>query len=229
MRKILLSLFALLAVSAVTTTQAQTYIIAQSTNYESFFSTRAGVNFATLDDPQYSSDCQAGFNVAGLYNFSLMRNAPLYLQSGVAIEMKGARSGRLLGDPYPETHYKSYGFEIPIVVTYDIPVGQNMAIVPELGVYYSYAFAGSVDSGGKSYDPYKKEEYKLTDDETVNSRLFKRNDFGIRAGLAFRYNRCLLGFAYDAGLLDVYPGDIRGGDNNIKTGSFSINLGYRFY
>lgn len=227
MRKILLTLGLALAVSAITTTHAQTYMIAQSANYENFFSTRAGVNFATLDDPQYSSDCQVGFNVAGLYNISLMRNAPLYLQSGVAIEMKGARSGHFIG-PSPETHYKSYGFEIPIVVTYDIMLGQNMAIVPEIGVYYSYAFAGSIETGDNFFRPYEKEEYTVADDETVKSRLFKRNDFGIRCGLAFRYNRCLIGFAYDAGLVDVYPSDIRGGNNNIKTGCFSINMGWRF-
>ncbi|MFI3248878.1 MAG: outer membrane beta-barrel protein [Rikenellaceae bacterium] len=228
MRKILLTLALTLAISAATTTRAQSYVISQSANYENFFSTRMGVNFATLDDPQYSSDCQTGFNVAGLYNISLMRNAPLYLQSGVAIEMKGARSGRFLGDEYPKTHYKSYGFEIPIVATYDIKVGQNTAIVTELGFYYSYAFAGSIQTGDYFFRPYEKEEYTVADDESVSSRLFKRNDFGIRCGLSLRLSRCLIGFAYDAGLLDVYPGDIRGGDNNIKTGCFSINLGYRF-
>lgn len=228
MRKILLTLAFALTFGIATTTHAQTYVISQSTNYEDFFSIRAGVNFATLDDPQYSSDCQSGFNVAALYNISLMRSAPLYLQSGVAIEMKGARSGRFLGEEYPKTHYKSYGFEIPIVVTYDIMVGSDMAIVPELGLYYSYAFAGSIQTGDYFFRPYDKEEYDVADGESVNSQLFKRNDFGIRCGLSFRYSRYLIGFAYDAGLLDVYPGDIRGGDNNLKTGSFSINLGWRF-
>ncbi len=229
MRKILLTLAVVLMISAATTTNAQSYMSSQSGNYHNFFSSRMGVNFGSLDDPQYSSDCQVGFNVAGLYNISLMRSAPLYLQSGVAIEMKGARSGRFLGEEYPRTHYKSYGFEIPIVVTYDISLGQNMSLVPELGVYYSYAFAGSIESGEYFFRPYEKEEYTVADDETVNSRLFKRNDFGIRCGLSLKFSNFLFGFAYDAGLLDVYPGDIRGGDNNLKTGCFSINLGYRFY
>ncbi|MFR9610715.1 MAG: outer membrane beta-barrel protein [Rikenellaceae bacterium] len=228
MRKILLTMLFALTIGAISTTKAQSYMGSQSESYSNFFSSRMGVNFGSLDDPQYSSNCQVGFNVAALYNISLMQSAPLYLQSGVAIEMKGARSGRLLDDVYPETHYKSYSFEIPMVVTYDIMVGQNMAIVPELGLYYSYAFAGSIQSGDEFFRPYKKEQYMVADDEMVKSRLFKRNDFGIRCGLSFRYSRCLIGFAYDAGLLDVYPGDIRGGDNNIKTGCFSINMCYRF-
>ncbi len=226
MRKILLTLACALSLGAATTTQAQTYYAAQSTSYDNFFAVRAGVNFACLDDPQYSSDSQTGFNVAALYNISLMRNAPLYLQSGVAIEMKGAREGRFI-DKDLRTHYKNYGFEIPIVVNYDIVVGKNTAIVPEIGVYYSYAFAGSIDTDQQFYRPFEKEKY-VVGDETVESTLFKRNDFGIRCGIAFRYNRCLIGIAYDAGLLDVYPGKIRGGDNNIKTGCLSINMGYRF-
>lgn len=195
--------------------------------YENFYSIRAGVNFASLISDDYSTDSQSGFNAAALYNIALTQSAPIYLQSGIALEMKGARNSGLISTNQT-THFKSYGFEIPLVATFDIAINKSMAIVPEFGVFYSYAFAGSLEGGGEFYRPFKDLDIATPAGELMSEPLFHRSDFGIRAGLSFRYMRCLIGFAYDAGLVNYFTKDLRDAGFKSSTGSWSINVGYRF-
>lgn len=200
----------------------------QSSNrYDNFCSVRAGVNFASLISDDYSTDSQAGFNAALLYNIALTQSAPVYLQSGLALEMKGARNSGLISTS-ETTHFKSYGFEIPLVVTFDIVINKAMAIVPEFGLYYSFAFAGSMEGGGEFYRPFKDLDIVTPAGEIIGEPLFHRSDFGLRAGLSFRYMRCLIGFAYDAGLINYFTKELRDAGFQSTTGAWSINLGYRF-
>lgn len=198
-----------------------------STSYDNFLSVRAGVNFASLISDDYSTDSQSGFNVAMLYNISLMESVPLYLQSGVGIEMKGARNSGLIST-VETTHFKSYAIEIPAVVTFDVAINKNMAIIPEFGVFYSFAFTGSLEGDGQFYRPYKKLDIVTPSGEIEDTRLFHRSDFGLRAGVSLRYMRCLFGFSYDAGLVNYFTKDLRDAGFKSSTGSWSINVGYRF-
>ncbi len=211
------------------TTDQMTRCWDDSAPYKNFFSLRAGVNFANLHNDYAATKAQTGFNAAGLYNISLMKTMPLFLQTGLAFEMKGARDSGILTSA--TTHFKSYNIEIPVVLTFDVPINSKMAIVPELGVYYSIAVAGSMttDNGDTFYRPFKKESTTLADGTSItNSRLMSRNDFGIRAGASFRYCRYLIGFAYDAGVINNFAKNLRDLDYKGKTGTWSVNLGYRF-
>ncbi len=188
---------------------------------------RAGVNFSNFMDDTYSTDSQTGFNIAGLYNMPLMSGIPLYLQSGIGISMKGARNSGMLGRGV-NSHFKSYNFEIPLVVIYEIQIGKQSYIVPELGLFYTYAFTGSLEGGDTFIRPYKKQELSTNIGDFPNSRIFHRSDFGIRVGLSFRYMKYLIGFAYDAGVINSYSKKFRDADASSNTGSWSINIGRRF-
>ncbi|MFI3328828.1 MAG: outer membrane beta-barrel protein [Rikenellaceae bacterium] len=200
-----------------------------SSPYRNFFSLRAGANFANLHNDYVSTDSQTGFNAAGLYNIALMDNLPLFLQTGLSFEMKGARNSGILTTSQ-NTHFKSYNIEIPVVLTFDIPINKSMAIVPEFGVYYSIAVAGSMttDGGDSFYRPFKSESVTLADGTSIDSRVMSRNDFGLRVGASFRYCRYLIGFAYDAGLINNFSKDLRDLGYKGSTGTWSVNLGYRF-
>ncbi len=219
MRHFLLTLS--LVVATITATMAQT------TSYENYFTARAGVNFGDLVDPDYTSDSQTGFNAAILYNISLLSTAPLYLQSGLGIEMKGARSSNVLARDR-RTHLKSYWLEVPVVLTYDVPINSKWAVVPEFGLFYAFAFLGSLDGDDEFYRPYNKQNIEIAGEGVVDSRLFRRSDFGLRMGVSFRYSDLLLGFAYDAGLINAFAEDIRDAGSEISTGCWSVNLQMRF-
>ncbi len=196
-------------------------------NYDNFFSMRAGVNFASLISNDYETDAQTGFNVAALYNISLTDTAPIYLQSGVSVEMKGARNSGLIATNSP-SHFKSYAIEIPVVVTFEVMINQSMSIVPELGLFYSYAFTGSLSGGDEFYRPYKKLDIESLNGEMLYTELFHRSDFGIRAGLAFQFMSCSIGVAYDAGLVNHFSKKLRDDGASCMTGCWSLNLGCKF-
>lgn len=207
------------------------YAVAQSSTaqprYENFFSVRAGVNFADLVDPHYTSNSQTGFNAALLYNISLNSSMPIYIQTGLGIEMKGARSTNVL-ESVRRTHLKSYWIEVPAVVTYDIPISSNCAIVPEFGLFYAFAFQGSLEGGGEFFRPYEKQDIEILDEGIVHSRLFRRSDFGLRMGVSVRCSNLLFGFAYDAGLLNTFAKDLRDVGSQLSTGCWSLNVQMRF-
>ncbi len=156
----------------------------------------------------------------------LTQSAPVYLQSGAEINMKGARNSSILTGS-ARSHFKSYAVQIPVLVTLDLAIGKHTAIVPEIGLFYSFAFTGSLDAGEAFYRPDKKQLIEVGS-EIVDSRLMHRSDFGLRAGLSLRYARCLFGFAYDAGLVNIFAKDIRDAGSDAQSGSWSLNIGYRF-
>ncbi len=221
MKKIIFTLVVALMVGTFAQAQSQP---------ESYFSTRVGVNFSNLVDDIYESDFQSGFNASVLYNYSLMSSVPLYLQSGLGVTMKGGRNNKILsgGD---SAHLKTYAFNIPLVLVYEMVINKQMSVIPEVGVYYSYAFCGSLSSDEYFYRPFKKQmtEVPMGDGvESVDTRLLHRSDFGIRAGLSLRVAKYTVGVAYDAGVVNYFAKDFRDAGADVTTGCWSTNLGYLF-
>lgn len=231
MKRIFLALFIFACsggvASAQQSQQTTMIVMQQSQQFKNYYSMRAGVNFSTLMGTHEASKAQCGFNAAMLYNIAIMQSMPLYLQTGIGIEMKGAHNSTVLTG-MERSRFKSYAVELPLVATFDVPVGRYSAVVPEFGFYYSFAFCGSLDSDGDFIRPYDKQEIWLDNETVVDDRIMRRSDFGIRAGVAYRYREFTLGFAYDAGMLNIFTKDLRDEGYDTNTGSWSLNLGYRF-
>ncbi len=217
----------LIGVIALTTAFAAPTMAQSSSSYSDYFSVRAGVNFSDLRNSEFYSESQTGVNAAILYNTPLIVDMPLYLQTGLGFEMKGARNSGLLPGIL-NSHFKSYQLEVPMVLTYDIPIGTNTAIVPMLGIYYSFALSGTLEGEGISIDPYEKLDYEFEDGNVVNTRMMQRSDIGIRAGVGFRYSRGVIGFSYDSGMMNIFAKEFRDWGAKAFSGTCSINLEYRF-
>ncbi len=192
-----------------------------------FLSIRAGVNFADLYNSSFYTESQTGFNAAVLYNIPVTPTLPVYLQSGIGVEMKGAQNSGIFGNII-QSDLKSYMLEVPLVVKVDIKVGAKTAVVPMLGIYYSFAFAGTLEGGETTIHQYQKQTLYLSGGESIDSRLMRQSDMGIRAGLGFKYNNYTLGFAYDAGVMNVFAKELRDIGYKAYSGAWSINLEYRF-
>lgn len=226
MKNFFLSLLLVFASISFAAAQNHTQHDSQPCSCANFFSARVGVNFGDLVNDLYTTDSQVGFNAAALYNIALVPNVPIYLQSGLALEMKGAKNSRMLEGV--NSDLKSYAIEIPVVVTFDIILAKEMAIVPELGLFYSFAFCGSLSGGDTFLRPYKKQDLYTNIGEYGDVRLLHRSDFGIRAGISFRYMRNLIGIAYDAGLVNIYSKDFRDMGANGSSGCWSLSIARRF-
>ncbi|MFI3259839.1 MAG: hypothetical protein R3Y16_07075 [Rikenellaceae bacterium] len=236
MRNFLLSLsFFVAAAATISSAEAQTRTYSpssvrytsSSTSYENFWSVRAGVSFSNLFNDFRASRYQTGYNGAVLYNISISESSPIYLQTGLGLSMKGARNSRILADA-PKSQFKSYEAEIPVTIAFELATGRHSAIIPEIGVYYSYGFCGTLGANGAFYRPYEEQEIVIDDWGTINSRLVSRSDFGMRFGLSYLMGRYLMGFAYEAGLLNCFASDLQDLGYKGSSGSWSINVGYRF-
>lgn len=193
------------------------------------FGVRTGVNFSNIGNSDYSSDYLTGFNVGGIYSMPIAQGFPLSVEGGLYFQMKGAKDNGFIAEVDHDTKFTSYQIEIPVVLTYDIPISGGWAIQPLVGLYYSLAVAGDIEFDGKNYDPYKKEKWATLDEaRTVESQLLHRSDFGIRAGINIKLNQYLLGFSYDAGMLNIYSEEFRDRGFDAHSGCCSINLGYNF-
>ncbi len=201
----------------------------QAQENSGFWSVKAGVNFANFTNSNYTSDCQTGFNVGALRAFSLSKQIPIYIQSGVSFEMKGAQNSYSVEGFGYSTTIKSYALEIPVLVNYGIKITDNSTIHPFVGVYYSVALGGSMEEDGETINPYKKESAEFGyPPEIDDTQVFSRSDFGIRFGLDYKYKKYSIGVAYDAGVMNIFAKDFRDANFDASTGSFSINLGYYF-
>ncbi len=198
--------------------------------FPNFWSIKAGVNFANISNSDYSSKCLVGFNGGANFSLSISQQNPLFFQTGLGFEMKGAENSYSIDGTKYESTTKSYAVEIPALLSYGIYISSNSTLYPFFGVFYSFAVAGDIEGGNNdSIDPYKKENVIFSnDDQSVNTRMFQRSDFGIRIGLDYKYMRYSLGIAYDAGLANIYAKEFRDRHYDASTGTFSINLGYYF-
>ncbi len=201
----------------------------QAEEISNFWSIKAGVNFANFRNSDYTSDCQVGFNVGALRGFALSNTVPLYIQSGISFEMKGAQNSYHIEGERIKSSAKSYAVEVPLLINYGIVISEKSTIHPFAGVFYSFAVAGDISEGGESTNPYKKRDVIFGDEiGAVDTRLFRQSDFGVRFGLDYKYSKYSIGVAYDAGLINMYAKEFRDRNYEAMTSSFSINLGYYF-
>ncbi len=198
--------------------------------FSNFGTIKAGVNFANISNSDYSSKYQTGFNVGGTYSFSISQQNPLFFQTGIGFEMKGAKNSYSIdGERFANT-IKSYVAELPVLLSYQVNLTERSKIYPFFGVFYSFAVAGKIEGGDNdSLDPYKKSKMSATSDEDpFESRMFHRSDFGIKVGIDYRYRKYSLGVAYDAGLANMYAKKFRDRHFDASSGTFSVNVGYYF-
>ncbi len=194
-----------------------------------FWTIKAGVNFSTFANSDYSSKALTGFNVGVNRAFSISEQTPLFFQTGLAMEMKGAKNSYSIDGVDFSNTTKIYALEVPMLINMGFAISQNSTLRPFVGLYYSFALSGTIESDGESTNPFKKEKVTMGDDsESIETRLFNRSDFGVRVGVDYKYTKFSLGIAYDLGLTNIYTKRYRDRNYEATTGSFSINLGYYF-
>ncbi len=207
-------------------TLISTIFTAHATEAPKLWSIKAGVNFANFTNLDYSSNFQTGFNIGIRRAFAISTQLPIYVESGVSLEMKGAR---ITGGLSEKSKLKSYALEIPITIGYHVSITKSSAIYPFVGLYYSVALGGKLEANGESINPYKSEGILVeAAGEILYTRMLTRSDIGIRIGADYKYLNYSIGLAYDAGLNNVYAQELRNRNYKATTGCVSITLGYYF-
>lgn len=262
MKKILLTLASAVMLAGMAAAQETTPAAQQATDVETAPATRvydkhgfgvhAGLNVSTLSLPKDSfgsSSAGAGFNLGINYEHLLLKNRPLYVETGLEFNMKNStQKGEDISGKV-----NTYYLEIPLMVNYKLSVKPNITVAPAVGIYYAVGVGGKLKVDGDTRDLFSGSE-----------NILKRSDFGLRFSVTASYKRVSLTLGYALGLInmasdyvtsegsydDDYDDDKWGyyawGDDRydddygygggygrsetpkIKTGNFFVSLGYRF-
>lgn len=207
---------------------------------------RAGLNVNTLF---YSGNAEAatkealssrtGYHVGLVFDCRLIRN--LYLQPGLYFTTRGAKldeTGTENGYKYSLTEKINMNYlQIPISVSYRLPVGKIVKIDINVGPYFAAGLGGRIkDEGTISYNGERASESvsydvfgKWSEEEPRGD--FKRFDAGLRFGAGVHIRKVSIGLIYDLGLANLlYTGEEHIWDKGTKyrNGSFQVSLGYNF-
>lgn len=153
----------------------------------------------------------------------LMKNNPLYLETGLYLAGRGAKYPT--GNDDVEMKMNMLYLQVPILITQHFDY-KNVSLQPAVGIYYGLGVSGKSKSTiygmSSEADLFKDSE---VDGEEV-TQLFTRSDFGIRVqlGLAI-YKHYLVALGYDFGTLNIFKEKEHG---RMRNNNFYISLGYNF-
>lgn len=201
------------------------------------FGIRAGLNLTDLhrrvQNQNASYDSKASFHAGVVYKQPLVKNAPLYLETGLYVAGQGARFS-MSGSTFDSSfNYKKnvkaeidmLYLQIPILITQHFNY-KNVSFQPAVGAYYGFGVSGKLKAtmGGRSVeaDLFKDSEFGA---EKVPQE-FKRSDIGIRIhlGLAI-YKHYLVALGYDFGALNIFK---EKSSAKMRNRNFYVSLGYNF-
>ena len=152
-------------------------------NESVYYGVRLGITSATL---------------AGVLGLRVSSTTPVFLESGLYYTERGAKN---IG-------YNN--FEIPLLIKYGIQTSDDIAILPFIGPYFSYAFSGKTKILG---DDGKKVKVGL-----------KRANMGFKIGCGAEYNKLYLEIGYQLGVTNVSKDD----DLSLHSSALFANFGVNF-
>lgn len=203
---------------------------------KSIYGVRAGVNFSNVslkipDFLEIDGKNRTGFNVGFSYEHLLMKENPLYLETGLYYSQKGYKHSEV---DYDETYnYKttlSY-LELPLMVNYKFNVGKGFTLYPSAGLYVA------VGLGGKEKEIYEE----ISEDEIYQEiykynafgeyGTFKRADLGYRVSASASWKQIVLSIGYEGSILNIaqnYSDEDMDISLKGRTSNVFISLGYNF-
>lgn len=175
-----------------------------------------------------------GFGVGYSVDFRVSNSLPLYVGTGLDARFLFYEKD-LLDDEYldaveQEAHVTFINFNVPVNVSYRVPVAEGFYLTPELGLDFrvqAYGHAkidteienvvpgmnlGEFQSGSRGINLFSKDE--------MGSEHLRRFQMGWHAALRFEYRHMNLGLSYGTDFVKLHK--------NLGAGHFLVSLGYTF-
>lgn len=231
MKRLILSVA--LGLMALTATQAQSYRSSKYYNPQTgrldyrqpqrpgywhdgttYYGLRVGPAFATVNsDDRYldGSSMKTGLNVGVAMGVNFVREAPLFLETGLYYTEKGGR-GHADGTRF--TYSLNY-VELPLLLKYKYHVDRSLSIEPFLGGYVACGVGGKIRDFGQreAYSSFSSSPYS-----------FERFDGGLRMGCGLSYDLLYAELGYDLGLANISHDDF----DTSHTGALMLTVGLNF-
>ena len=152
-----------------------------------------------------------GMTLAGVVGLRASDSTPVFIESGLYYTERGGKKG--------DVRVGYNNFEIPIIVKYGFKASDDIAILPFIGPYFSYAFSGKT----KMKDATGKTVKVGTFDEKEWEGL-KRANMGFKLGVGAEYNKMYLEAGYQFGITNVCKDD----DYSARSNALFVNFGVNF-
>ena len=201
------------------------------------FGVNTSITSSTLSEKLAKS--KTGIQIGVLCNYDL--NEDFTLLSGLGYVVKGVNG--LWSDLNYSQQLKMFDvqlsyLELPLSLGYKIPIGNNIRLIPNVGIFVTYGLHGHSEIksinfeaeevfrfADNSWNPFNDEKFNDWAKTTVTA--FERWDYGVRSGLNIEAGNIICHGAYDLGFNKVWNGYGKMG-NALKSRSLIIGIGYKF-
>lgn len=175
-----------------------------------YYGVRLGMTSATLTGDVVDLGSRVGLTLAGIVGLRASNTAPVFLESGLYYTERGAKKGKIT---------LSYNnLEIPFVVKYGLKVSDDIAVLPFLGPYFSYAISGKYKCTEKG------SEFEMGAFDEKQWAGLKRANMGIKLGCGAEYNNLYLELGYQFGITNICKDD----DFTSRSNALFVNFGVNF-
>lgn len=170
-----------------------------------------------------------GFNVGLLKGINLTKSAPLFLEIGGEVNY--------LAGSEQMVDFKMLNFQVPVNLTYRIPVCDGFAIAPYAGLNFKVNILGLVGSSGVNYSLFSDDDVALVEKylgvKNYDPQTANRFQLGMNAGVNFVIAKKLcIGYRFQPDFIDYYKYDFivdkYPASLSLATSSHSISIGYIF-
>ena len=145
--------------------------------------------------------------LAGVIGLRVSSSTPVFLESGLYYTQRGAKD-----DDWEVT---SNNLEIPILIKYGLKATDEIALLPFLGPWFSYAVSSDKTD--------KRSQADMAAGKNELHRLNRRN-MGFKLGCGAEYNKLYLEVGYQFGVTNFLDSDDFTAHNN----ALFLNVGVNF-
>ncbi len=155
---------------------------------------------------------KAGMTLGGVVGLRASDSTPVFIESGLYYTERGGKDGDI------RVGYNN--LEIPILVKYGFKASDEIAILPFVGPYFSYAISGKT----KQPTLDGKESVGTFDEKKAETGGLKRANMGFKLGVGAEYNKVYLELGYQFGITNVCKDDNLSSHSNALFCNFGVNF-----
>lgn len=149
---------------------------------------------------------KTGMSLAAVIGMQVSSVTPIFIESGVYYTQRGGKGTYMDQKWDSNLNY----LELPFLIKYGIKTNSDLALLPFVGPYFSYAMSGKTKKDGEKHSSF------------VNG-AFHHPDMGFKLGCGVEYNMLYLEAGFQLGVADISDTD-----ETTRGNAFFMNFGVNF-
>ena len=164
-------------------------------SHKPFYTVTFGYNRSKLLSSSFSDyyDWKSGVNFGANVSFPLTKT--FGLRSGVYFQQKGYLDAQSVS----QNKYRFDYMEVPVLALFNVHFCKDLSIEFQTGIYFAYGVYGSDVWGYTIHDANNQEIYI----EECIFDMYDKYDWGLNAGIAFRFKNYFIGSSVDFGVPSI--------------------------